>query len=285
MRRDRSSRPGLLGGEFLRATVGREPTIGTVSPTEPSSECSNLDETGDPHGELARLWVPGTPSTSRHGGRLTTRQHVESPAPMGPAKTAGLITDVSQRAALPVRVRVIVERRPVGVPTRSRCRARSTSLSGDVRELHATDVKGNKLADVVEQRNGFSCSIVSDAATGQAFDQLISVQCPSPLTVGPSAMPAPWHRCRASFRFFGWGIRDCLMRQQGLGIGVPSAPPPGGGRGSGLSRSRSRAARPNRPDGGRRLVRRDIRDCGSRSGRRRPTARFDCRGWETRPRP
>ena len=42
---------------------------------------------------------------------------------------------------------------------------------------YATDENGNNLTDVVEQWNGSSWTIVPGAATGQAFDQLLSVQC------------------------------------------------------------------------------------------------------------
>ena len=42
---------------------------------------------------------------------------------------------------------------------------------------YATDVAGNNLTDVTEQWNGVSWSIVAAAPTGQAFDQLMSVQC------------------------------------------------------------------------------------------------------------
>ena len=42
---------------------------------------------------------------------------------------------------------------------------------------YATDVNGNNLTDVVEQWNGSSWTIVPGAATGQAFDQLLRVQC------------------------------------------------------------------------------------------------------------
>ncbi len=42
---------------------------------------------------------------------------------------------------------------------------------------YATDVNGNNLSDVVEQWNGSSWNMLPTAATGEAFDQLISVQC------------------------------------------------------------------------------------------------------------
>ena len=42
---------------------------------------------------------------------------------------------------------------------------------------YATDENGNNLTDVVEQWNGSTWTIVPGAATGQAFDQLLSVQC------------------------------------------------------------------------------------------------------------
>jgi hypothetical protein len=42
---------------------------------------------------------------------------------------------------------------------------------------YATDVNGNNLTDVVEQWNGSSWNMLPTAATGEAFDQLISVQC------------------------------------------------------------------------------------------------------------
>ena len=42
---------------------------------------------------------------------------------------------------------------------------------------YATDVNGNNLSDVVEQWNGSSWNMFPTAATGEAFDQLISVQC------------------------------------------------------------------------------------------------------------
>ena len=44
---------------------------------------------------------------------------------------------------------------------------------------YATDAAGNNLTDVTEQWNGSTWSIVPGAATGQAFDQLLGVQCPS----------------------------------------------------------------------------------------------------------
>ncbi len=42
---------------------------------------------------------------------------------------------------------------------------------------YATDLNGDNLTDVTEQWNGLSWSIVPAAQTGQAFDQLMSVQC------------------------------------------------------------------------------------------------------------
>ena len=44
---------------------------------------------------------------------------------------------------------------------------------------YATDADGHNLTDVTEQWNGSTWNIVPGAATGQAFDQLLEVQCPS----------------------------------------------------------------------------------------------------------
>ena len=52
-----------------------------------------------------------------------------------------------------------------------------TSASSCMAVGYATDSGGNNLTDVVEQWNGSSWTIIPAAATGQAFDQLISVQC------------------------------------------------------------------------------------------------------------
>ena len=58
---------------------------------------------------------------------------------------------------------------------------------------YATDADGHNLTDVTEQWNGSTWNIVPGAATGQAFDQLLEVQCPSAVNcwaVG-NAGPAP----------------------------------------------------------------------------------------------
>ncbi len=44
---------------------------------------------------------------------------------------------------------------------------------------YETDAAGNNLSDVIEQWNGSDWSIVPGATTGQAFDQLLAVRCPS----------------------------------------------------------------------------------------------------------
>ena len=77
---------------------------------------------------------------------------VPSPTPSGPGVAGAILSSVS-------------------------CESASSCMAVG----YTTDGGGNNLTDVVEQWNGSSWAIIPAAATGQAFDQLISVRC---LSVG-----------------------------------------------------------------------------------------------------
>jgi hypothetical protein len=71
-----------------------------------------------------------------------------SPSPSGPGVAGALITSVS-------------------------CASATSCFAVG----YATDANGNNLADVIEQWNGSSWSILPGPSTGQAFDQLLAVRC------------------------------------------------------------------------------------------------------------
>ena len=73
---------------------------------------------------------------------------VPSPSPSGPGVQGAILSDVS-------------------------CASATSCFAVG----YATDAAGNNLTDVTEQWNGSSWTLVPGAATGQAFDQLLSVEC------------------------------------------------------------------------------------------------------------
>jgi hypothetical protein len=104
---------------------------------------------------------------------------------------------------------------------------------------YATDSGGNNLTDVVEQWNGSSWSIIPAATTGQAFDQLISVQCLSAVNCWAVGNAGPVAQMSNFLPIFPGAIGDQGLIEHWDGSAwsiVPSAsePAPNGGYLSGL---------------------------------------------------
>ncbi len=104
---------------------------------------------------------------------------------------------------------------------------------------YATDVNGDNLTDVVEQWNGSSWNLLPAAATGQAFDQLISVQCLSAANCWAVGNAGPAQQMPNFLPVFPGAIGDQGLIEHWDGSAwsiVPSAsePAPDGGYLSGL---------------------------------------------------
>ena len=104
---------------------------------------------------------------------------------------------------------------------------------------YATDVNGDNLTDVVEQWNGSSWNLLPGAATGQAFDQLISVQCLSSANCWAVGNAGPAAQMPNFLPVFPGAIGDQGLIEHWDGSAwsiVPSAsePAPNGGYLSGL---------------------------------------------------
>jgi hypothetical protein len=104
---------------------------------------------------------------------------------------------------------------------------------------YATDVNGNNLTDVVEQWNGSSWTIVPGAATGQAFDQLLRVQCPSASNCWAVGNAGPASQMSGFLPVFPGAVGDQGLIEHWDGSAwsiVPSVtePAPSGGYLSGL---------------------------------------------------
>src|ERR1700728_3993581 len=104
---------------------------------------------------------------------------------------------------------------------------------------YATDAGGNNLTDVVEQWNGSSWTIIPAATTGQAFDQLISVQCLSAVNCWAVGNAGPVAQMSSFLPIFPGAIGDQGLIEHWDGSSwsiVPgvSEPAPNGGYLSGL---------------------------------------------------
>ena len=104
---------------------------------------------------------------------------------------------------------------------------------------YATDVNGNNLTDVVEQWNGSSWTIVPGASTGQAFDQLLSVQCSSTSSCWAVGNAGPASQMSGFLPIFPGAVGDQGLIEHWNGSAwsiVPSVtePAPSGGYLSGL---------------------------------------------------
>ena len=104
---------------------------------------------------------------------------------------------------------------------------------------YATDVNGNNLTDVIEQWNGSSWTIVPGAPTGQAFDQLLSVQCLSAADCWAVGNAGPVSQMSGFLPIFPGAVGDQGLIEHWDGSAwsiVPSVtePAPSGGYLSGL---------------------------------------------------
>jgi hypothetical protein len=114
-----------------------------------------------------------------------------------------------------------------------------TSASSCMAVGYATDSGGNNLTDVVEQWNGSNWTIIPAAATGQAFDQLISVQCLSAVNCWAVGNAGPVAQMSNFLPVFPGAIGDQGLVEHWDGSAwsiVPSVsePAPSGGYLSGL---------------------------------------------------
>ena len=114
-----------------------------------------------------------------------------------------------------------------------------TSASSCMAVGYATDAGGNNLSDVVEQWNGSSWTIIPAATTGQAFDQLISVQCLSAVNCWAIGNAGPVAQMSSFLPIFPGAIGDQGLIEHWDGSAwaiVPSVskPAPNGGYLSGL---------------------------------------------------
>jgi hypothetical protein len=114
-----------------------------------------------------------------------------------------------------------------------------TSASSCMAVGYATDVGGNNLSDVVEQWNGSSWTIIPSATTGQAFDQLISVQCLSSVNCWAVGNAGPVAQMSSFLPIFPGAIGDQGLIEHWDGSSwsiVPSVsePAPNGGYLSGF---------------------------------------------------
>jgi hypothetical protein len=104
---------------------------------------------------------------------------------------------------------------------------------------YATDVNGDNLTDVVEQWNGSRWNLLPAAATGQAFDQLVSVQCLSAVDCWAVGNAGPAAQMPNFLPIFPGAIGDQGLIEHWDGSAwsiIPSAsePAPNGGYLSGL---------------------------------------------------
>ena len=104
---------------------------------------------------------------------------------------------------------------------------------------YATDANGNNLFAVTEQWNGSSWSLVPGATTGQAFDQLMGVRCPSVSSCWAVGNAGPASQMSGFLPVFPGAVGDQGLIEHWDGSAwsiVPSVvePAPGGGYLSGL---------------------------------------------------
>jgi hypothetical protein len=114
-----------------------------------------------------------------------------------------------------------------------------TSATSCMAVGYATDFNGNNLSDVIEQWNGSGWTIVPGAATGQAFDQLMRVQCPSPADCWAVGNAGPASQMSGFLPIFPGAVGDQGLIEHWDGSAwsiVPSTtePLPSGGYLSGL---------------------------------------------------
>ncbi len=135
---------------------------------------------------------------------------VPSPTPSGPGVVGAILTSVS-------------------CPSASNCMAVG----------YTTDLNGNNLTDVVEQWDGSSWTIVPGATTGQTFDELMSVQCPSAANCWAVGNAGPASQMSGFLPIFPGAVGDQGLIEHWDGSAwsiVPSTtePLPSGGYLSGL---------------------------------------------------
>jgi hypothetical protein len=135
---------------------------------------------------------------------------VPSPTPSGPGVVGALLSSVS-------------------------CASASSCMAVG----YATDLNGNNLTDVTEQWDGSSWTILPGPATGQAFDQLMSVQCPSDADCWAVGNAGPASQMSGFLPIFPGAVGDQGLIEHWDGSAwsiVPSStePLPNGGYLSGL---------------------------------------------------
>ena len=154
-------------------------SLGNLAGPGPSS--------GAPHGVLERHHMDTRASVfARRGGRRTLQHHLRQRLRLLGRRRRGRIRDGNPTGTLVehwdgTAWSVVPSPTPSGpgVAGAILSSVSCTSASSCMAVGYATDSGGNNLTDVIEQWNGSSWTIIPAAATGQAFDQLISVQCPS----------------------------------------------------------------------------------------------------------